>query len=205
MQVANRIAAWQSGKKLPYKRRLAYLESTGTQWIDTGIGGRNTYYGIKTKIAPLKTTGVRYAGAYIGMGNGGSRSVNIYSSSNDVISVSNYANEIVDFEARFGVFHDIQADAVKRTFAVDGVEKSFTWSNQYSDNNFLLFGIGGRNSPSVCKIGDTAMYKGGLLVASFIPVMDYNDVPCMYDEVSGEFFYNQGTGTFLYGELEGGV
>jgi hypothetical protein len=37
------------------------------------------------------------------------------------------------------------------------------------------------------------------LVADFIPVLDLNDTPCMYDKVSGELFYNKGTGEFLYG------
>ena len=36
MQVAARTGAW-SGNELPYLRRVAYLESHGTEYIDTGI------------------------------------------------------------------------------------------------------------------------------------------------------------------------
>ena len=37
------------------------------------------------------------------------------------------------------------------------------------------------------------------LVRNFIPVLDENDEPCLYDLVTNEFFYNQGTGRFGYG------
>lgn len=36
------------------------------------------------------------------------------------------------------------------------------------------------------------------LVYDFIPVLDSKDVPCMYDKVEKKFYYNAGTGTFLY-------
>jgi len=36
------------------------------------------------------------------------------------------------------------------------------------------------------------------LVGYFVPVQDSQGVPCMYDYVSKNTFYNQGTGTFLY-------
>jgi len=36
------------------------------------------------------------------------------------------------------------------------------------------------------------------LVGYFVPVLDSQGVPCMYDYVSRNTFYNHGTGTFLY-------
>lgn len=36
-------------------------------------------------------------------------------------------------------------------------------------------------------------------VLDLIPVLDSENVPCMYDKVSGTFLYNQGTGVFNYG------
>ena len=36
----------------------------------------------------------------------------------------------------------------------------------------------------------------------YIPVLDLSGRPAMYDEVSGQLFYNQGTGEFTWGELE---
>lgn len=36
------------------------------------------------------------------------------------------------------------------------------------------------------------------LVMDMIPVLDKNNVACMYDKVNKKFYYNQGTGEFLY-------
>lgn len=41
--------------------------------------------------------------------------------------------------------------------------------------------------------------RNGELAIDLIPVVDNNGVVCMYDKVSGEFFYNQGTGEFIAG------
>ena len=37
------------------------------------------------------------------------------------------------------------------------------------------------------------------LVRDYIPVLDANDRPCLFDKVSKTCFYNQGKGEFLYG------
>ena len=48
------------------------------------------------------------------------------------------------------------------------------------------------------RVYEFKVYDGEALVRDFIPVLDKNDVPCLYDKVSEELFYNQGTGEFLY-------
>ena len=45
-----------------------------------------------------------------------------------------------------------------------------------------------------CKI-----YDNDALVRDYIPVIDSSERPCMFDKVSKECYYNQGTGEFLYG------
>ena len=55
------------------------------------------------------------------------------------------------------------------------------------------------------KISYFKLYHSDQLVLDLIPVLDQNNVPCMYDKISDQFFYNQGSGTFEYEieELEG--
>lgn len=43
------------------------------------------------------------------------------------------------------------------------------------------------------------LWANGDLVREFIPVKDSKNVVCLYDKVSGEFFYNAGTGSFKEG------
>ena len=44
-------------------------------------------------------------------------------------------------------------------------------------------------------------YYNDVILCDFIPVLDISGRPAMYDEVSGNLFYNQGTGEFTWGEL----
>ena len=43
------------------------------------------------------------------------------------------------------------------------------------------------------------IYDNDILVRDYVPVLDKNDRPCLFDKVSKTCFYNQGTGEFLYG------
>lgn len=47
---------------------------------------------------------------------------------------------------------------------------------------------------SYCKIWDN-----GTLVRDFVPVLDNNNDPCLYDKVNKELYYSLGTGTISYG------
>ena len=54
----------------------------------------------------------------------------------------------------------------------------------------------------VGMIYSCSISKNGKKLRSYIPVLDSSGRPAMYDEVSGQFFYNQGTGEFTWGELD---
>lgn len=61
-----------------------------------------------------------------------------------------------------------------------------------------------RNSPYVdgyayTKLYSCAMYDGGRKIRDFKPCLDADDVPCLYDLISKTAFYNQGTGSFIWG------
>ncbi len=43
------------------------------------------------------------------------------------------------------------------------------------------------------------IYDNDVLVRDFIPILDSNGTPCMYDKVQSEVYYNAGTGNFIAG------
>lgn len=49
------------------------------------------------------------------------------------------------------------------------------------------------------RIRKAILTKKSKVIRSLIPVLDFNYVPCMFDEMSSEFFYNQGKGEFITG------
>ena len=61
-----------------------------------------------------------------------------------------------------------------------------------------------RSNHTMHYIGDisTVNFKrNNVDVLNLVPRLDNNNRPCMYDTVSKQTFYNQGTGEFLYGEV----
>lgn len=42
------------------------------------------------------------------------------------------------------------------------------------------------------------IYENDVLVHNFVPALDSNDIPCVYDEVAEEYKYNLGSGSFEY-------
>ncbi len=68
-----------------------------------------------------------------------------------------------------------------------------------------LFAINYRvpnHAPFIGRIYYCKIYDDGVLVRDFIPVLDKEGTPSMYDKVEKKFYYNQGTGEFKYKTLD---
>lgn len=181
------LAEW-----LPYQR-IEYLESTGTQYIDTGVvPNLNTTLKASVAIQNSNTVVVAF----------GSRSSGTYDTSTD------------QFYGGFG-----------------GVENTDVWyysgtqqivlKNKYQDRTFFDFICSNSNATTAAtqsitlfglnklgtvvsyaeKMKTVQIYNNNTLVRDFIPVLDSSGVPCMYDKVTKQFFYNQGTGQFIAGPV----
>lgn len=185
---------------LPYDAEVEYLESTGTQYIDTGIiPDANT--GIYAKLEPSNTTDTYAIGLRdttgdtrwcIGYSNfGWYWGYGTYLSSHDRITSFNVdakLNWLADGEL-------IVTDGTNtKTYALPSL--SFTPSN-----NIRLFGSAGVSaSYSVWsgKIYGVQISQGSNIIMSLIPAR-VGQVGYMYDKVSGQLFGNSGTGSFTIG------
>lgn len=186
-----------AGKKLPYKQRLAYLESTGTQWINTGVAPSSNL-----------TTSIQFAFTLLerNMTPFGSRTA----SGNDrywanydnrfEIGYGNYTVTSVTttaMEVNTILFNEVVGNT--HYFTYNGTRSSFSGT----PNTTIPIAVFGRrvgDEVTTCKMQLYAMslYTAEGVIRDFIPVLDWNDRPAMYDKVSGQMFYNQGTGTFNY-------
>ena len=91
--------------------------------------------------------------------------------------------------------------------SVNGINYgTHTGTTTTETRTMLLFGSWNQwgevsgNSMGQVKIYSFKMYESDELILDLIPVLDKNDVPCMYDKISKQFFYNQGSGSsFGYG------
>lgn len=182
-------AALEKPKYIP----LAYLESTGTQWINTGVapdfvGGDKIEIGYHNP-ARLGTT-IAFGSRESGVRNG------VYATGGTVI--------VADGSGYSGGGSVPEGDVVLSiddSHVVINGTSSTTPRRVTCALSVYLFAINNAGTVTSPYSGMRLYYwkywKNGVLTQHLIPVLDLNNVPCLYDKVSGGFLYNSGTGTFF--------
>ena len=175
---------------LPYDAEVEYLESSGTQYINTGIIANPSTI-IRTKLMNLSTT------VYAILGyerNGNNRfAVHNYRSSCYLVflgaeimaSGKLYANTLYEYE--FGNFYI-------KDIPTGNVLASTTQTENTATDYIYLNG----NYPSKNRFYYFQAYDGNTLILDLIPVR-VGQVGYMYDKISGRLFGNSGTGDFILG------
>lgn len=180
---------WEKSKK-PYSVELQYIESDAKQYIDTGV--------ILTTITDLEFTGSITEGTRTGWIAGAPTWVGVHQKELTVAitqtsSGQTYLPVGIHEVFTIGLFGD------KVYF--NGVETN-TIQRKNATLTLFLFAYHHTNDTgsinTAIRMYSFRIWSGGDIIRDFIPVLDMNGVPCMYDKVSGELFYNQGTGEFLY-------
>lgn len=188
---------------LSYDAEIEYLESSGTQWIDTGIYPTNNTIA-KIKFMNLQTTG----DVIFGMYDGENHSYRVFNaqgyssyfdtgdeSSNgrliaseikiypDVISVLELGNKYIkDINNDVTKTGTIYNTTYNKTITLNFYEAASPSGYKYSKNRWYY----------------VQLYENATLVLDLIPVR-VGQVGYMYDKVSGQYFGNAGTGDFILG------
>ena len=203
--------------RLPnYARRIEYLESAGTQYVDTGVAPGDNLLSFDVRcvnLAPSTTLrGAFGCRASSSAYTPGSYVVFLRSTSGSEarIDVANsgaaiYTAATVGEETRF------EWDAATRTLAVTvgGATASFAAASKGAcDDPFLLGSISTAGTPATVgatmRIVSAKFWRSGVPVRSFVPCR-VGSVGYLWDEVTGAFFGNAGTGAFVLGtDIAGG-
>jgi hypothetical protein len=193
---------------------LEYIQSSGTQYIDTDI-----YVDFAKN---FKVNGRFYnpdaSKRKIILGNySGSGVLNIelkadpayfrtyFTASTTVDAASNVAmpvNELVSYNVNYdAVSHKSTTIVNGSSFVADIPASSAVASNP------LRFFLDWRNPNTVIAnpigIGKTEIYKADALVGDFVPAKNSSGVVGMFDTVGNRFYTNAGTGTFTAGPVVG--
>lgn len=181
-------------EKLYGVKRLDYIETTGTQYIDTLYTPNNNTM-IETKFV-LKTAN---SGLYASDSNG---SLN----TNCTAYISSGGN------FRFGnksVIVRVEQNKIAKTLqSKDGVYLNDTLVSNYTNistfTSTQTLKLGFNTTNFVGEIFYQKIWDDGVLVRYLIPAKDSNNVVCFFDLVEYKFYYNAGTGDFVagYEELE---
>lgn len=192
--------ALMAGKRLPYDAEVEYLQSSGTQYIDTGfIPSSNTSVeiGYKTADAQLNTVLFGCRVTY------SDRSFCVWANANGKIRFDYSANSMDNKDGPNPIVGSwVQIAKRKERNFVNGTEYTANATNTFACNgNAYLFAMNDNGTAnwlisaqiSYCKIWDN-----NVLVRDYIPVRK-GTVGYLYDRVSGKLFGNAGTGDFVLG------
>ena len=184
---------------------IAYLESTGTQYIDTDyILTHNNSFELK-----FETTTPFHAMSIFGSRSGGTAPRNIS------ISVGTWGNSgtrvMSDFNNSSAASYRLAVPYVRDKIYVASTNKNERKINEYTNTNICndsittpekayLFNISGSpdtQTKFTGKVYYCKIWNESSLVRDFIPVLDPNGTPAMFDRVNNQLYYNAGTGQFL--------
>lgn len=181
----------------PYDAEVQYLQSSGTQYIDTGIYGD---IGLDYEIQ-AQMTGGTYGNA---LGDRQSSSSNRFTlnfwSGKEAYFNCGSRNEIVVKQLTVSNSHIYKKSGLD--VYIDGTQKGTLTSQTFTTpNTIIVFGArdaGTLSSMLTGRIYYCKFWRNGDLLFDFIPVRK-NSVGYMYDRVSGQLFGNSGTGNFILG------
>ena len=200
----------------PYARRVEYLESTGTQWIDTGVAipsGCVFEKKAKFSFTSLSSSSRNTVdGSFSNSSGRNNRAAFITTtSSNNYLQIAvgggAYATTI-ERSSLVGNVVDLclNVDDVQKTVsATNGstsvLSTSYTGSI-VTDTSQYLFARSTQNGSaaefSYVRIFSYALSIDGVTVRDYVPVLK-DGVGYLFDRVSGQLFGNQGTGDFVLG------
>lgn len=184
---------------------VEYLESSGTQYIDTGIIGNNNLNVqciYKILVSSGNVFGARQSSSSRQFGAtiySGSTYLNKYSGgtpdARNGLSVA--IGDIVKMYSR-NVNTGSNTTAVYFNDTLRGTQSSSAFT---TPSSIVLFGTNQSGTKNLVanEIRRIAFFDGNNVIADYIPCLDVNGIPCMWENIAKEYAYNDGTGSFAYG------
>lgn len=188
-------------------KMLEYIQSSGTQYINTGFNPKGT-----TKVVfdfQMVNQGTSQQGVFgsrpgtsgrftVFTGQSGTSDLQVdYNTEQTLASVSNpitglNVNDRTVIEVSNSLI--INGNTIKTVSAV-----SFT--STYSLFLFANNNVGTAQIPGTLKLYSCQIYDNGTLVRDFIPCKNVDGTVGLWDDVNGVFYGNAGTGTFTEGPV----
>ena len=187
--------------------RLEYIESTGTQYIDTGFNPNNNtrvvldfeptaaYSSIVGIFGIRDTSSGTAANMFVFWNNGANTFRTDYFGTQKTMTVSTLlARQTVDKD--------------KNLTTIGSVSASNTASTGQCSNNLYLFctnNAGTANYFAKLKLYSCQIYDNGTLIRDYIPCQTTSGVAGLWDDVNSQFYQNAKTGSFIAGEMPKGT
>lgn len=189
MSLLRRRSMYEAGE-LPEGYQLCnYIESTGTQTINTGL---TPVYGDEINVIAYRTSAANnmfYASGALTITSNVELYCRYFTSTNK--SATEILQENFPFDAQY---HHIMIS--QDGFYIDGNFVKALPGERAEAGAMIIFR--GTNALGKLRIKRFYITRDGAYTLNLIPALDRNGTPCMYDTVSKQTFYNERTGEFLY-------
>lgn len=196
-----------TGSRLPSGyTEVEYLESTGTQYINTGVQTSNS---IKVEVEAINTFGFadqynkKYGSGLIGARVSATDSAFFYNSGGTYDFIGNGSNYLQ-------ITKNGNTDLLKMSYSSSSMTIN-CGTYQYintglsinitSPKNIYLFAFNnnGTATRGTYKIYKCKIYNNNTLIRDFVPCYNSSNVRGLYDLVNDVFYTNAGSGTFTKG------
>ena len=214
-RVANggRFGVLKGVVELPYAEELEYLESSGKQYINTGVLVNPDYSVEVTFVMTQRnatwdtlfgTRSNQTARFTARWANSATGKLGVHRSKAKTTNYESYDDANATKTMVTDTWHTIKL--AKREYTFDGkLRKTFSATTGTTAFSYpiYLFALDNAGSPAdygYFRIKSARMWNSSNeLIRDYIPVIDKEGKAAMYDKVNGAFYYNKGTGSFTAG------
>lgn len=186
--------------------RLEYIESTGTQYIDTGFKPNQdtrVVMDVQLTVSPSKNCWL-FEGRNAAGANGAGKGVFLYVTSNGRWTCDYGGSTSRLSFSKSSATDRLKVDYNKNVCTINGETKTHTASTFQSNYPMFLLAddrAGAANGTSLAKLYSCKVYDNGVLVRDFIPAKNASGMAGLWDDVNRLFYTNAGTGVFVAGTI----
>lgn len=184
---------------LPYDYEVEYLQSTGSQYIDTGVVPTN-----KTRVIDI----VNISSGRSGWGSSGHKETFLWGT---WVS-DNITDYLISRSVNWTLYHfdEIPFDNNTHRFEISPEilkvdDEAYTSATSYTkrlDKTLYLFATNVEWIPYIefetSKRVNTQIFENNTIIRDYIPVVK-NNIGYLYDKVNDQLYGNAGTGSFIIG------
>ena len=179
--------------------RLEYIESSGTQYINTGFKPSNTTRAVIDFQETTTHTDVPLFGARVAYKN------TAFSMWLNTTGIQTDFGNVTTTQALSSTTARFRVDKNKNLTSIDAKLITSTSSTFTSSYDAYLFGLnqaGSLNTSGTCsiKLYSCQLYDNGVIVRNFVPCKNnLNNEIGLFDTINRVFYGNMGTGSFIAG------
>lgn len=177
---------------------VEYIESTGTQYVNTGIKPTNN---LRVVMDAQLTSDQESPQTFLGTRSSDGSVTYVFWYVGSSTLRSDYGNTNLK-TTDVGVTDRLLIDKNKNVCLVNNTTLTHTESTFQSTLDMFLFSLnygGNVQYYARLKLYSCQIYDNDVLIRDYWPCYDPDGVACLYDKVNKEYVYNAGTGEFIAG------